>query len=113
MSLILMTTLFYKALILQGEISPWSLLGLKALICLDAIKFVLLSFFTLVDKIQLKILAKSMLRNVKSPLLIRLYTVPYFFVRSLRYTASYRHGYLDFKMYITKLASNVFIVGDK
>ena len=33
-----------------------------------AIKFVLLSFFTLVETIQLKIWAKSMLRNVKSPL---------------------------------------------
>ena len=31
MSLILMTTLFYKALILQGEIWYWSLLGLKGL----------------------------------------------------------------------------------
>ena len=31
MSLILMTTLFYKALILQGEIWCWSLLGLKGL----------------------------------------------------------------------------------
>ena len=29
----------------------------------------------------------------------RLFTVPYFFVRSFRYTASYRHGYLDFHMY--------------
>ena len=30
----------------------------------------------------------------------RLFTVPYFFVRSFRYTASsYRNGYLDFKMY--------------
>ena len=29
MSLIPMTTLFYKALILQGEIWRWSLLGLK------------------------------------------------------------------------------------
>ena len=29
----------------------------------------------------------------------RLFTVPYFFVRSFRYTASYRHGYLDFQMY--------------
>ena len=29
MSLILMTTLFYKAVILQGEIWRWSLLGLK------------------------------------------------------------------------------------
>ena len=26
---------------------------------------------------------------------IRLFTVPYFFVRSFIYTASYRHGYLD------------------
>ena len=32
MSVILMTTLFYKALILQGEIWCWSLLGLKGLI---------------------------------------------------------------------------------
>ena len=32
MSLILMTTLFYKALILQGEIWCWSFLGLKGLI---------------------------------------------------------------------------------
>ena len=29
MSIILMATLFYKALILQGEIWCWSLLGLK------------------------------------------------------------------------------------
>ena len=32
MSEILMTTLFYKELILQGEIWCWSLLGLKGLI---------------------------------------------------------------------------------
>ena len=32
MSVILMTTLFYKALILQGEIWCWTLLGLKGLI---------------------------------------------------------------------------------
>ena len=31
MSVILMTTLFYKALILQGEIWCWPLLGLKGL----------------------------------------------------------------------------------
>ena len=31
MSIILMTTLFYKALILQGEIWCWSILGLKGL----------------------------------------------------------------------------------
>ena len=31
MSVILMTTLFYKALILQGEIWHWSLLGFKGL----------------------------------------------------------------------------------
>ena len=29
----------------------------------------------------------------------RLFTVPYFFVRSFRYTASYRHGFVDFQMY--------------
>ena len=32
-----------------------------------------------------------------SPAIPRLFTVPYFFVRSFRFTASYRHGYLDFK----------------
>ena len=31
MSVILMTTLFYEALTLQGEIWSWSLLGLKGL----------------------------------------------------------------------------------
>ena len=36
------------------------------LICLDAMKFVLVSFFTLVETIQLEILAKQRLRNVKS-----------------------------------------------
>ena len=30
---------------------------------------------------------------------IRMFTVPYFFVRSFRYTAYYRHWYLDFQMY--------------
>ena len=34
MSLILMITLFYKTVILQGEIWRWSLLGLKGLIVL-------------------------------------------------------------------------------
>ena len=29
----------------------------------------------------------------------RLFTVPYFFVRSFRYTASYRHSYLVIQMY--------------
>ena len=29
----------------------------------------------------------------------RLFAVPNFFVRSFRYTASYRHGYLAFEMY--------------
>ena len=38
------------------------------LICLYAIKFVLPSFFTLVETILLKILAKPLFRNVKSPL---------------------------------------------
>ena len=28
-----------------------------------------------------------------------LFTVLYIFLRSFRYTASYRHGYLDFEMY--------------
>ena len=30
----------------------------------------------------------------------RLFTVPYFFVRSFRYTASYHHEYLDFQIYV-------------
>ena len=40
MSAILMTILFYKALILQGEIWCWSLLGLKGLTCPNASKIV-------------------------------------------------------------------------
>ena len=40
MSVILMTTLFYKALILQGEIWCWSLLGLKGLKALGFYIFV-------------------------------------------------------------------------
>ena len=28
-----------------------------------------------------------------------MFTIPFFFVRSFRYTASYRYGYLDFQMY--------------
>ena len=36
MSVILMTTKFYKALILQGEIWYWSLLGFKGLMILLA-----------------------------------------------------------------------------
>ena len=43
MSLILMTTLFYKAVILQGEIWRWSLLGLKGLKC-DALDRVVRSW---------------------------------------------------------------------
>ena len=38
------------------------------LICLYAIQFELLSWFTLVETIWLKILAKPLLSNVKSPL---------------------------------------------
>ena len=40
MSLILMTTLFYKALILHGEIWRWSLLGLKGLKSLKSLSTV-------------------------------------------------------------------------
>ena len=40
------------------------------LICLDTMKFVLLSSFTPVETIKLKILAKPLLGNVKSPLLV-------------------------------------------
>ena len=36
-SSVLMTNLFYKALILQGEISSWSLLSLKGLITVEQI----------------------------------------------------------------------------
>ena len=53
-----MTTVFYKAVILQAEIWRWSLLGLKGLICPDATKSVLLSVFTLVDAICPKIWTK-------------------------------------------------------
>jgi len=44
----------------------------SVLIRLDAIKFVLLSFFTLVEMIYLKILAIPLLRNVKSSLSVAL-----------------------------------------
>ena len=40
MSVILMTTLFYEALIVQGEIWCWSLLGLKGLKALGLYIFV-------------------------------------------------------------------------
>ena len=40
MSVILMTTLFYKALIVRGEIWCWSLLGLKGLKALGFYIFV-------------------------------------------------------------------------
>ena len=48
--------------------------------------------------------ATALLRNIQnirtSCVVHRLFTVPNFFVRSFRYTASsYRNGYLDFKMY--------------
>ena len=43
------------------------------LISLDAIKFVLLSFFIHVETIQLKIRAKQLLRNVKRPLPVDLH----------------------------------------
>ena len=43
---------------------------LSFLICLDAIKFVLPSFFTLVETIKVKMLEKPLLRNVESPLLV-------------------------------------------
>ena len=44
MSSILMTTVFYKAVILQGEIWHWSLLGLKGLNGLLAPYYNLLQF---------------------------------------------------------------------
>ena len=48
MSVILMTTPFYKALILQGEIRGWSLLGLKGLmsynLCIVKKKLVSIKF---------------------------------------------------------------------
>ena len=45
------------------------------------------------------VLDKLMFTTLKYPWVFRLFTVPYFFVRSFRYAASYRHGYLDFQMY--------------
>ena len=44
-------------------------------------------------------------------LLARLFTVPYFFVRSFRYTASYHHGYLDFQMYQGGGRSGIIALG--
>ena len=47
---------------------------------------------------QIYLITYSMVDTERFP--TRLFTVPYFFVRSFRYTASsYRNGYLDFKMY--------------
>ena len=46
MSLILMTTLFYKAVILQGEIWRWSFLGLKGLILLEMFRCTTMLFCT-------------------------------------------------------------------
>ena len=45
-------------------------------------------------------LAVAITRLTSKPCLVyvRLFTVPNVFVRSFRYTASYRHGYLDFQM---------------
>ena len=48
MSVILMTTLFYKALISQEEIWCWSLLGLKGLIISPIVSFFPVFFFLLV-----------------------------------------------------------------
>ena len=59
MSVILITTLFYKALILQGEIWCWSLLGLKGLKQLDATKSVFLNVFTIIETICANIWAKT------------------------------------------------------
>ena len=42
---------------------------------------------------------RKLIKNLLSQSNLRLFTVPYFLVRSFRYTASYRHGYLDFGMY--------------
>ena len=44
-------------------------------------------------KLEYKPLYREKNRSHKNP---RLFTVPYFFVRLFRYTASYRHEYLDF-----------------
>ena len=50
MSVILMTTKFYKALILQGEIWCWSLLGFKGLMILLADDLSGLALIRLVSK---------------------------------------------------------------
>ena len=46
MSVILMSTLFYKALILQGEIWCWSVLGLKGLNSTDRVQIFTMHFLT-------------------------------------------------------------------
>ena len=65
MSIILMTTLFYKALILQGEIWCWSLLGLKGL----RQRFIgSLLFFSLYRGVCLILQATGFLRRLNSSL---------------------------------------------
>ena len=55
----------------------------------------------LATKAQKTIKKKQKQKKKKTTLdnLPRLFTVPHFFVRSFRYTASYRHRYLDFQIY--------------
>ena len=66
MSLILMTTVFYKAVILQGEIWHWSLLGLKGLIFftieLSMIYFSLL--LTTIVKFKIKAIHAEGIREI-------------------------------------------------
>ena len=60
-----MTTLFYKALILQGEIWGWSLLGLKSTghvkhICLPSITS---NFTHKKDELKKKLLSSQVFKN--------------------------------------------------
>ena len=64
MSVILMTTLFYKALILQGEIWCWSLLGVKQ----DLISKLIVAVCTTLFRVNKKFLVTKTYtyRNLKS-----------------------------------------------
>ena len=54
------------------------------------------------------------MNSLEGKVTCRLFTVPIFFVRLFRYTASYRHGHLDFQMYRggRGQASEIIVLGE-
>ena len=62
-----MTTVFYKAVILQGEIWHWSLLGLKGLIFFTIIELSMIYFsllLTTIVKFKIKAIHAEGLREI-------------------------------------------------